>query len=128
MKKRRTIQCGLVLEAVRRLKCHPTADEIYQEIAKSHPNIGRGTVYRNLQRLCESGEIRKRELPNGADHFDHICQNHYHVRCIKCGRIFDVDLPYMSHLEQRITNTHGFIFTGHDVIFKGICPECGEHS
>ncbi len=128
MNKRHTIQCDLVLETVRKLQCHSTADEIYQEIAKSHPTIGRGTVYRNLQRLCESGEIRKRESLNGADRFDHLCHNHYHVQCMKCGHVFDVDMPYMSDLEQSIQNTRGFVFTGHDVIFKGICPECLEHS
>ena len=124
MIRRNTIQCALVLEAVNKLKCHATADEIYQEIKKDHPHISRGTVYRNLQRLCEIGEIRKREIPGEADRFDHLCHDHYHARCVKCGRVFDVDMEYMAGLEKTIRDTHGFVFTGHDIVFQGICADC----
>ena len=55
MKTRNTIQRALVLEAVNRLQCHATADEIYAEIAKEHPHISRATVYRNLNLLAELG-------------------------------------------------------------------------
>lgn len=126
MIRRNTIQCALVLEAVNKLKCHATADEIYQEIKKDHPHISRGTVYRNLQRLCETGEIRKREIPGEADRYDHLCHDHYHARCVKCGRVFDVDMEYMTGLEKTIKDTHGFVFTGHDIVFQGICAECQE--
>ena len=124
--KRNTIQRTLGLEAVNRLKSHATADEIYHLIAKEHPNISRGTVYRNLKQLSESGEIRKLEIPGGADRFDHRCHDHYHIRCLKCGRVFDVEMEYMEDLGKRIKNTHGFEFSGHDIIFKGICPGCKD--
>lgn len=126
MIKRNTIQCSLVLEAVNKLQCHATADEIHNAIVKEHPNIGRGTVYRNLQRLSEMGKIRKREMPGGSDRYDHICNDHYHIKCVKCGRLFDVDMEYIVDLEKSINDTHGFKFTGHDIIFKGICPECNS--
>lgn len=124
MIKRNTIQCSLVYEAVNNLQCHATADEIYDVIVKEHPHISKGTVYRNLNRLAEMGKIRKMEIPGGADRFDHLCHEHYHVKCIKCGRVFDVDMEYIADLEKKIKDTHGFEFTGHDIVFKGICPEC----
>ena len=124
--KRNTIQCSLVLEAVRKLQCHATADEIYEAIVRDHPTISRGTVYRNLQRLTEMGQIRKREVPGGADRYDHLCHDHYHLKCTRCGRLFDVDMEYMADLENSIKNTRGFQFTGHDIIFRGICPECQQ--
>ena len=124
--KRNTIQCSLVFDAVKKLQCHATADEVYEEIAKDHPTISRGTVYRNLQRLCEMGEIRRREVPGGADRFDHRCDDHYHVRCTKCGRVFDVDMEYLPNLENSIRDAHGFQFTGHDIVFRGVCPACGK--
>lgn len=67
MIRRNTIQRTLVLEAVNQLRNHATADEIYEKIVSEHPHIGRGTVYRNLQLLAESGEILKTEVPGGAD-------------------------------------------------------------
>lgn len=126
MIKRKTIQSTLVLNMVNKLHNHATADEIYHEILKTYPAISRGTVYRNLQRLCDTGEIRKVEIPGGADRFDHLCHDHYHVRCVKCGRVFDVDLAHISNLESSIKDAHGFTFTGHNIVFNGICPECKE--
>ena len=124
MIKRNTIQRSLVFEAVNKLQCHATADEIYQVIMKEHPNISRATVYRNLKLLSETGEIRKMEIPGGPDRFDHRIQEHCHVRCEKCGRVFDVDMEYITGLEQNITESHGFAFTGYDILFRGICPDC----
>lgn len=100
MIKRRTIQSSLVFETVNKLQCHATADEIYNEIVKDYPTISRGTVYRNLQRLCEMGEIRRREIPGEADRFDHLCHDHYHARCVKCGCVIDVDMEYIPDLEK----------------------------
>lgn len=126
MNKRNTIQRTLILETVRELRCHVTADEVYDSIAKKHPGIGRGTVYRNLNLLSDMGEIRKIEMPNGPDRYDHICRQHYHARCTRCGRIFDVDMDIIADLEKRIKDTYGFSVTGHDIFFKGICPDCNN--
>lgn len=127
MKRRDTIQRALVFDAVNQLRCHATADEIYDELVKEHPHISRGTVYRNLQRLCDMGQIRKREIPGGADRFDHLCSNHYHATCVKCGRVCDVDTEYMEDLEKSIKDIRGFEFTGHDIVFKGICSACNRN-
>lgn len=122
--RRQTVQRSLVLKAVNKLQCHATADEIYEEIVKEHPNVSRATVYRNLNLLSETGHIRKIEIPGGADCFDHLCHDHCHVKCEKCGRIFDVDMEYVTGLEKNIRNDRGFSFTGYDIIFRGICPNC----
>ena len=124
MTRRNTIQRAIVLEAVNKLKCHATADEVYREIIKEHPSISKATVYRNLNLLSEMGEIHRLETPGSADRFDHITGNHCHVKCTVCGRVFDVDMEYVSGLENEIRDRHGFDFTGYDILFHGICPDC----
>lgn len=126
MLKRNTIQRSLVLDAVNRLQCHATAEDIYDEIVRDHPNISRGTVYRNLKQLSEAGEIRKLEVPGGTDRYDHLTHNHYHARCLKCGKVFDVDMDYIENLASSVKDTHGFAISGHDIMFKGLCPKCKE--
>ena len=126
MIKRNTIQLSLVFETVNKLQSHATADEIYDKIVKTYPHISRGTVYRNLNRLSEMGKICKMAVPGGADRFDHLTHEHYHARCLKCGRVFDVDMEYIPDLEKKIKDAHGFEFTGHDIVFKGICLDCGK--
>ena len=128
MMKRKTIQRSLVLDAVNKLHNHATADEIYDAVIIEHPNISKATVYRNLNTLSEMGEIRKLEIPGGADRYDHCTHNHCHIKCDKCGRLFDVDMDYISGLESNIRDTRGFDFTGYDIIFLGTCPDCKKHS
>lgn len=70
------------------------------------------------------GEIRKIEVPGNADRFDHRCHDHYHARCLKCGKVFDVEMDYIKDLEKQIKDAHGFQFSGHDLMFKGVCPDC----
>lgn len=122
--KRNTVQRTLVLSTVNSLKNHATAEEVYNEIVKTQPSISRGTVYRNLNQLAENGDLRKVEVPNGADRFDHRSFNHYHTKCVICGKVFDVEMEYIKDLEKTIKNSHGFEFSGHDVMFRGICPKC----
>ena len=124
MMKRNTIQRSLVFEAVNKLQSHATADEIYEKVVTEHPNVSRATVYRNLKLLSETGYIRKIEIPGGADRFDHLCHDHCHVKCEKCGRVFDVDLEYITGIEKNIKDDRGFKFTGYDILFRGLCPDC----
>ena len=124
MERRNTIQKALILRAVCDLKRHLTADEVYEFVKRDHPSIGKGTVYRNLTILTEEGAIRKVEVPDGSDRFDFTLKNHYHVRCVKCGEVFDVDMDEIPDLQKKIHDTHGMEFLTYDIFFKGICPEC----
>ena len=128
MTRHNTIQRSLVLDAINRLKSHATADEVYAEVAATHPNISKATVYRNLNLLSEMGMIRKLEIPGGADRFDHICKEHCHVKCEKCGRVFDIEIPYIDGLDNLVENRNGFELTGYDILFRGICPGCRASS
>lgn len=124
MTNRNTIQRQLVLEAVRALRSHPSADQVYQEICKNHPDISRATVYRNLELLAQKGEISKVKTLSGPALFDHITNRHYHICCRGCGRYFDIDMELVERLEEGIKDRRGFDIEGYDIIFSGLCPEC----
>ena len=114
----------MVLNAVNEMHGHVTADQVYAFIKEKYPSIGRGTVYRNLGILAEEGKVRKVEVPDSSDRFDFTLKNHYHVECIKCGEIFDVDMETIPDLEKKIQDTHGMKYISHDIFFKGICLTC----
>ena len=109
---------------MKKLKCHPTADEVYAQVSAEHPTISRGTVYRNLNQLMADGEIIGVALPGSANHFDDRRDRHFHAQCLKCGSVFDMDLESIPDLSQQIKETHGFAFSGYDIIFKGLCTAC----
>ena len=122
--RRNTIQKDLVRNAVCEMKRHVTANEVYEFVKESCSTIGKGTVYRNLDILVEEGDLRKVEVPDGPNRFDLALKNHYHVRCVNCGEISDVDMDEILGLLEKIHDTHGTDFLGYDILFKGICPKC----
>lgn len=121
---RNTIQRELVLEAVTQLHNHPTPDEVYEYIHQEHPTISKGTVYRNLNFLTESGQLYKVPVPEAANRVDHTLQPHYHILCRICGKVFDVDMPYFENIMDEIEDVHGFDIEEHQIFFTGVCPEC----
>ena len=121
---RNTVQRTLVLDAVNKMKFHPNAEDIYTEIIKTYPNISKATVYRNLNLLAESNEIRRVKISDGADCFDYKCSKHYHAKCSKCGKVIDIEMEKIKDLDKQIKNNHNFNFDGHDIIFNGICSDC----
>jgi len=124
MERRNTIQKELVLNAVLKMHRHVTAEEVFNFIKNEHPTIGKGTVYRNLNILADEGKIRRVEIPGGADCFDFMLKKHYHVKCIKCGKVTDVDMEELKDPLSFIHDKHGFDFLDYDILFKGICSKC----
>lgn len=121
-----TVQRRMVLHAVRELSGHPTTEEIYLHIRKTYPQLSRATVYRNVNVLAESGEIRLVCVPNSAVRADAYTTPHYHIKCRECGGVFDVAMSYAEHLERKVVQKNGFQFEGHELIFIGLCPSCRE--
>ena len=126
MNKRTTFQKELVLQTVRKLHGHVTADEVFEAAVAEYASISKGTVYRNLSILAEEGSIRRVAIPDGPDRFDFTTAEHYHVECIRCGQVFDVDMEVVSNLTERIRDSHGMMFLGYDILFHGICPDCQD--
>ena len=124
--RRNTIQRDLVKQAVYDMRRHVTADELYEFLRAKHPSIGKGTVYRNLDVLVEDGSVRKVEVPSGPNLYDFTLKNHYHVKCVNCGEVSDVDMDEVTGLIEQIRNTHGMDFLTYDIAFKGICKNCKE--
>ena len=46
-----TRQREAILENIKHRTDHPTADDVYQDVSKTFPNISLGTVYRNLPKV-----------------------------------------------------------------------------
>ena len=65
-------------------------------------------------------------VPTGADHFDFNIEPHYHVRCTKCGGVFDVFMPPVTDLIDRVTDSSGVELHRYEILFEGICRDCRE--
>ena len=121
---RHTRQREVVLEAVRSTMEHPTAEWVYRRARRRIPNISLGTVYRNLKQLAEAGLIREIQAGGQALRFDGNLGPHHHVRCVGCGRVNDLAVPFDTRREQAAARAMDFQVLGHHVEVQGLCPAC----
>lgn len=121
---RMTQQRAVILEELRKVTSHPTADEIYTMVRKKMPKISLGTVYRNLELLSEKGEILKLEYAGFQMRFDGNAAPHTHLRCESCGRVADVMGVSPAAKVPEGLSVPGFRVSSARVEFFGLCDGC----
>lgn len=127
-KRRMTHQRRVIFEEIMKMKSHPTADEVYDRVRKRLPRISMGTVYRNLDILASSGLIHRIEPGHSQMRFESDVRDHYHVTCIRCGRIEDAEIEPLGDTLQNLESAlgrmtkHGVF--AHKLEFIGLCKEC----
>jgi Fe2+ or Zn2+ uptake regulation protein len=126
--RRGTKQREAILKVLRGTTSHPTADWIYDEVRKAIPNISKGTVYRNLKVLRETGQISELNLSGTVGRFEGRQDKHYHFRCERCGRVLDVDEPVDTELDHRVAAKTGLKISYHQLEFRGLCRDCQQRT
>jgi len=121
---RLTSQRQVILEELKKVTSHPTANEVFDMVRKRLPRIGLGTVYRNLDLLAERGIIKKLEVGGEQKRFDGDTSQHYHVRCVKCNRVEDIFIAKAKELEKSAASCCNYKILDHHVQFSGICSKC----
>lgn len=96
-----TPQRVAIYEAIVKLKNHPTAENISDNIKKNHPNISVGTVYKVLDSLVENQLLKRVKSEKDVMRYDAILQQHHHLYCSETERIEDFEDP---ELDQLITD------------------------
>ncbi|NMF04989.1 Fur family transcriptional regulator [Clostridium beijerinckii] len=107
---------------------HLTAEEIYDSVKKSCPEIGLATVYRTILLLEELGVISRLDLNDGCSRYEIVHSNethrHHHLICNICHKVLEVQDDLLEDLESGIENQYKFKILDHSVKFFGVCDEC----
>lgn len=122
--RRTTKQRRVILEELRKVKTHPSADAIFIMVRKKLPSISFGTVYRNLNLLRDEGQIIELACGKYRCRYDGTIKNHYHFICLKCERVFDLDEPILKKLDNKLSKKSKFQIKYHRMDFYGYCREC----
>ncbi len=106
---------------------HITADNLAALVREVSPQVGRMTVYRTLDLLCELGLIRPVFLGTGAGHYILLDGgSHHHLICNQCQRVIDFDRCGASKLAQTIGQQLNFQVQSHLLEIYGLCEKCRE--
>ena len=113
---------------------HFTAEEIYELVKSSYPEIGLATVYRTIQLLSENQLEDRISLDDGFARYeignmgDATKHHHHHLICRRCGKVLSFRDDLLEELEAKILSTTGFYAVNHEVKLYGYCQECGGKS
>ena len=114
-----------IINIIRNLRTHPTAEEIYMKVKQVDEKISRSTVYRNINILVENGDVTKISMPVGPDRYDYNHETHNHIICEKCGKVYDFYYDIPKSLKNEIQNQlFGKISLTDSIEINGICYEC----
>ncbi len=119
-----TRQRMVILEELKSVVSHPSADDVFRMVRGKLPHISLGTVYRNLEMMAQCGLIRKLETGGSQMRFDANTDNHCHIRCERCGRVDDLPAEPLADISSRVRDTRGYLVLGFSLQFGGFCPNC----
>lgn len=109
---------------------HFTAADVVARLAASGSAIGQATVYRTIDRLAASGELRK-YIVDGSTAACYQksggktgCREHFHLKCEGCGRLIHVECDELAKIASHMEKEHGFAVDSSKTVFYGICREC----
>ena len=114
---------------------HLSAEDVYFEIHKIHPNIGLTTVYRTLELFVQMGLASKFDFGDGRSRYELSdgpkgMRHHHHLVCTNCGRIIDYtdyikeEMELLKQTEEALSRKFNFKITNHIIQFCGLCDKC----
>lgn len=101
---------------------HLTVEQIFTELKKKYPKVVIATVYNNVNKLWNTGLIRKISVEDMPDRYDRR-ERHDHLVCQRCGKLSDVTF---EDLTDALKKKLGMDLLYYDLKVFYICPSCRE--
>ena len=124
--RRNTTKKTWIIETLKSLGSHVSAGEVYGELRKTHPEVGRATVFRVLSDMANDGALLRIVMTGSDDKYDITAYPHNHVICRLCGRVGDVWLDGGEHIMEHVIDSCGYVLESERIEFSGICGACRE--
>ncbi len=105
-------------------KDHPGAEDIYNRIRITFPDISIDTVYRTLSTFSQMGLVNEVEGYGEARRYDPDLKPHHHFRCTKCNKIMDFHKESFNKLQVPAEISEKYHVSGVKVVAEGLCDKC----
>ena len=119
-----TPQRVAIYHALTETKRHPTALDLYHQVARDYPMISHNTVYYTLSTLRKVGLVKEVNYWHDQTRFDANVTPHHHLICLGCRSILDVENRALNRLTSSPAIPEDFHLIDHKVEFYGYCAKC----
>lgn len=109
---------------------HITADDLVDAFRAQDIKVGKSTVYRYLDVLVQSGQLRKYTVNETAGAcYQYVenpgdCATHYHLKCMDCGCLLHIQSDLMPAVSKEIRSQYGFAVDHCKTVLYGQCKAC----
>jgi Fur family peroxide stress response transcriptional regulator len=103
---------------------HPSAENIFNRVRVSFPDIAIDTVYRTLATFSEIEVINVVEGYGEAKRYDPDTEPHHHFRCTKCNKIVDLYGDIFGKLKIPSGIKKKYNVSIIKVVLEGACDGC----
>ena len=113
---------------------HVSVADICSHFRAQGKTIGTTTVYRQLERMVDEGEVNKYIIDlNTPACFEYIGEHRergkntcFHCKCEKCGRLIHLHCDELEEIQVHLKEEHGFRLDPRRTVFYGVCGECSQ--
>ncbi len=111
---------------------HFTASDLACKLSESGLSCGTATVYRMIDRLTDTGVLRKYVVDGttaacyqftGHQH-RRSCREHFHLKCENCGVLIHVECEELAKIAVHMQKDHDFLIDSSKTVFYGLCKDC----
>lgn len=126
-----TRQKNIIYEYISKNKDrHYTVDELCSLLNNDNFKVGKTTVYRFLENLCDKGIVKKYKIDDSSSacyqYLNEDCKEHYHLKCIGCGELIHTDCKLLSEMSKHFYDEHSFMIDNSKTVLYGRCSHCME--
>jgi Fur family ferric uptake transcriptional regulator len=120
----------IVLEEVFAIHDHFEAEDLLLRIRRHDRRVSKGTIYRTLNLLVESGLVRKVAFVDKHTHYEHVYGHghHEHLICLSCGRVIEFYRELLEDSLAQVCKENNFSSKSHKVEVVGYCQQCNRTS
>jgi Fur family transcriptional regulator, ferric uptake regulator len=119
-----TPQRQIVLDELKSVCTHPTAQQIYEMVQKRDESVSLATVYRSLDFLVKTGLAIRLKARGKQARYDADLTQHCHLICKDCGKVSDCfDIKKLT-INSKEIEKHGFCPCLDFLEIPGVCSNC----
>ena len=112
-----------IFEYLNSHRVHPRVDKIFSDLKVEHPSLSMATVYRNLKMFEKENKVAVINTSDGSAFYDADTTLHYHFKCSKCGRLYDVPESCLEDGFEQSLQSVGKVEKC-SLVFYGVCNNC----
>lgn len=102
-------------------------DDVLVMLHEAGKEIGRTTIYRNLEALVTSGQVLKATFLKGEARYRLAPgKRSGQLVCLSCGCTLPLDCTMLSDFAVHVQTHHGFEIDSSRTVLYGLCASCAQ--